>query len=54
VDELADVPRITNFVLGKYARTITPDQRARFTPRVPRLCREASTRAASTTIAAKA
>lgn len=32
VDELADVPRITNFVLGKYARTITPDQRARFTP----------------------
>jgi phospholipid transport system substrate-binding protein len=32
VDELADVPKITNFVLGKYARTITPDQRARFTP----------------------
>jgi phospholipid transport system substrate-binding protein len=32
VDELADVPRITNFVLGKYARTITPDQRGRFTP----------------------
>lgn len=32
VDELADVPRITNFVLGKYARTITPDQRARFAP----------------------
>ncbi|WP_184715084.1 ABC transporter substrate-binding protein [Caulobacter sp.] len=32
VDELADVPRITNFVLGKYARTITPAQRARFTP----------------------
>lgn len=32
VDELADVPRITNFVLGKYARTITPEQRARFTP----------------------
>lgn len=31
VDELADVPRITNFVLGKYARTIKPDQRARFT-----------------------
>lgn len=30
VDELADVPRITNFVLGKYARTITPDQKARF------------------------
>jgi phospholipid transport system substrate-binding protein len=32
IDELADVPKITNFVLGKYARTITPDQRARFTP----------------------
>ena len=32
VDELADVPRITTFVLGKYARTITPEQRARFTP----------------------
>lgn len=32
VDELADVPRITNFVLGKYARSITPEQRARFTP----------------------
>ena len=31
IDELADVPRITNFVLGKYARTITPDQRGRFT-----------------------
>ena len=30
VDELADVPRITNFVLGKYARTITPDQKVRF------------------------
>src|SRR4051812_9400220 len=30
VDELADVPRITNFVLGKYARTITPAQRDRF------------------------
>lgn len=30
VDELADVPRVTNFVLGKYARTITPDQKARF------------------------
>jgi phospholipid transport system substrate-binding protein len=30
IDELADVPRITNFVLGKYARTITPDQRQRF------------------------
>jgi phospholipid transport system substrate-binding protein len=32
IDQLADVPKITNFVLGKYARTITPDQRARFTP----------------------
>jgi phospholipid transport system substrate-binding protein len=32
IDELADVPKITNFVLGKYARTITPEQRARFTP----------------------
>jgi len=30
IDELADVPRVTNFVLGKYARTITPDQKARF------------------------
>ena len=30
VDELADVPKITNFVLGKYARTITPTQRQRF------------------------
>jgi phospholipid transport system substrate-binding protein len=32
IDQLADVPKITNFVLGKYARTITPDQRARFAP----------------------
>lgn len=32
VDEIADVPRITNFVLGKYARTITPAQRAKFAP----------------------
>jgi phospholipid transport system substrate-binding protein len=30
VDQLADVPRITSFVLGKYGRTITPAQRARF------------------------
>jgi phospholipid transport system substrate-binding protein len=30
VDELVDVPKITNFVLGKYARTITADQRQRF------------------------
>lgn len=32
VDRVADVPRITLFVLGKYARSITPDQRARFAP----------------------
>jgi phospholipid transport system substrate-binding protein len=32
VDEVADVPRVTNFVLGKYARTITPAQRAKFAP----------------------
>jgi len=30
IDQLADVPRITSFVLGKYGRTITPDRRARF------------------------
>ena len=30
IDELADVPKVTNFVLGKYARTVTPDQRQRF------------------------
>jgi len=30
IDQLADVPRVTNFVLGKYARTITPAQRAQF------------------------
>ena len=30
IDQLADVPRITRFVLGKYGRTITPDRRARF------------------------
>ncbi|HVN00827.1 MAG TPA: ABC transporter substrate-binding protein [Caulobacteraceae bacterium] len=30
VDDVADVPRITRFVLGKYARTITPDQMRRF------------------------
>ena len=30
VDEAADVPKITGFVLGKYARTLTPDQRQRF------------------------
>jgi phospholipid transport system substrate-binding protein len=32
VDQVADVPRITSFVLGKYARTITPDQMRRFAP----------------------
>ena len=32
VDEAADVPKITTFVLGKYARTITPAQRAKFAP----------------------
>jgi phospholipid transport system substrate-binding protein len=30
VDQVADVPRITYFVLGKYSRTITPSQRAAF------------------------
>jgi phospholipid transport system substrate-binding protein len=30
VDEIADVPKVTNFVLGKYARTITPAQRQHF------------------------
>ena len=32
VDEVADVPHITKFVLGKYARTITPAQMQRFAP----------------------
>jgi phospholipid transport system substrate-binding protein len=32
IDSLADVPKITNFVLGKYARSITPAQRAQFAP----------------------
>jgi phospholipid transport system substrate-binding protein len=32
VDQIADEPRITIFVLGKYARTITPAQQAQFTP----------------------
>ena len=32
VDQIADVPRITTFVLGKYARTITPAQQQRFAP----------------------
>ena len=30
VDTVADVPRITRFVLGKYARTVTPQQYASF------------------------
>jgi phospholipid transport system substrate-binding protein len=30
VDQVADVPAITHFVLGKYNRTITPDQYQRF------------------------
>ncbi|MDR3506687.1 MAG: ABC transporter substrate-binding protein [Caulobacteraceae bacterium] len=30
VDRVADVPKITYFVLGKYARTITPAQRQQF------------------------
>ena len=32
VNEIADIPRITTFVLGKYARTITPAQMQRFGP----------------------
>ena len=32
VDQIADVPRITSFVLGKYARSITPSQMQRFAP----------------------
>ena len=30
VDEIADVPKITSFVLGKYGRSITPAQRQHF------------------------
>lgn len=30
VDTVADVPKITRFVLGKYARTVTPQQYAAF------------------------
>ena len=33
VNEIADVPRITRFVLGRYARSITPDQMQRFARR---------------------
>jgi phospholipid transport system substrate-binding protein len=32
VDQVADVPRITSFVLGKYARSATSAQRAEFAP----------------------
>ena len=32
VDQVADVPRVTGFVLGKYNRTITPAQRQAFAP----------------------
>src|ERR1700722_15315313 len=32
VDQIADVPGITRFVLGKYARTATPAQRQQFDP----------------------
>ena len=31
VDQIADVPRITNFVLGKYRRSVTDDQYNAFT-----------------------
>ena len=30
IDELLDLSKISAFVLGKYGRTITPEQRARF------------------------
>ncbi len=30
IDQVVDVPRLTHFVLGKYARSITPDQYQRF------------------------
>jgi phospholipid transport system substrate-binding protein len=30
IDQVVDVPRLTRFVLGKYARSITPDQYQRF------------------------
>ena len=32
VDDIADVPEITKFVLGKYARSITPAQMQTFAP----------------------
>ena len=37
VDQIADVPRITDFVLGKYNRTITPAQKQQFTALFRRL-----------------
>lgn len=30
IDQVVDVPRVTHFVLGKYARSITPEQYQRF------------------------
>jgi phospholipid transport system substrate-binding protein len=30
IDQVVDVPRVTHFVLGKYARLITPEQYQRF------------------------
>lgn len=30
IDQIVDVPRVTRFVLGKYARSIAPDQYQRF------------------------
>jgi phospholipid transport system substrate-binding protein len=30
IDEVVDVPKVTTFVLGKYARTITPAQKTQF------------------------
>lgn len=30
IDQVVDVPRLTRFVLGKYARSVTPDQYQRF------------------------
>jgi len=30
IDQIVDVPRVTHFVLGKYARSITPEQYQRF------------------------
>lgn len=30
INQIVDVPRVTHFVLGKYARSVTPDQYQRF------------------------